>query len=149
MSGFFNYPWRPSESLLFLRSLLYHVTSHYSSTIIVCIPPSDQVTFFSLSVLVSGYFFLGVKSWKERKGKSLHAVVITINCHVSWKIGLLPRFVRTTELHPGNFMIKTLLQDTKCVFIDKDKFFTSARSNGPAWFPWFLLATKCVPRYFH
>ena len=72
MSGFFNYPWRPSESLLFLRSLVYHVTSHYSSTIIVCIPPSDQVIFFFVGLSIRP-FFLGVKSWKERK-KSLHAI---------------------------------------------------------------------------
>ena len=151
MSGFFNYPWRPPESLLFLRSLVYHVTSHYSSTIIVCIPPSDQVIFFFVGLSIRP-LFLGVKSWKERK-KSLHAIecfhmtsrrphccpkpihwglnsflmqtlsfvpinlhrcwprewkhsiVIAINCHVSWKICLLSRFVQIPGLLSGNFMI--------------------------------------------
>lgn len=117
MSGFFNYPWRPSESLLFLRSPVYHVTSHYSSTITVCIPPSDQVIFFFFVGPGIRLLFLGVKSWKERKGKSLYAVVIAINCHVSWKIGLLLRFARIPEMHPGNFMISKVTAGIRNAFL--------------------------------
>ena len=175
MSGFFNYPWRPLESLLFLRSLVYHVTSHYSSTIIVCIPPSDQVIFFFVGLSI-GLLFLGVKSWKERKRKSLpaiecfhmtsrrpywcpktmkrrpfwcpkpilwelnsflmqtlsfvpinlhrcwprewkHSIVIAINCHVSWKICLLPRLVQIPELLSGNFMISKVTPGIRNAFL--------------------------------